>query len=472
MKFKEMLEAIKRKFMIRAAFAVTIVFMSCSFIFGGEERTPERPNIIIILIDALRRDHLGIYGYARDTTPNIDDFSHNAVVFQHAISQSSWTNPSVASLFSSLYPSTHGCVTYFSPDGKSIDAAFLDHKIITLAEALKEKGYATGGFVANHWICRRLQFDQGFDVFDPVNEQKPPASQVNEKALKWIAENRAKPFFVYLHYIDVHGAYVPPAPYDSLFKSSEVREMSVAEQSKLDYLYLEGAKNNLNYYIDQYDGCVRYVDHHIGEFLRALKEFDLFDNTIIIITSDHGEAFFEHGFFYHGHSVYNEEIDIPLIIKFPESIRFPDNKHHRVELIDVTATIFSLVQYHCPYPVDGWDLLKKSNRALARRAVFSQFITAKKQKSSKTAIIKDNLKAIYKMHEKKVVELYDLREDDEERNNTAGIEKDKAEKLETMIDSWIMQKDHKKRKLDLRKSTVTIEDKAKINQLRALGYIQ
>jgi len=458
--------------MIRAALAVTMVFMSCSFIFGSEKRTPERPNIIIILIDALRRDHLGIYGYSRDTTPNIDDFSHNAIVFQHAISQSSWTNPSIASLFSSLYPSTHGCVTYFSPDDKSIAAAFLDHKIITLAEALKEKGYATGGFVANHWICSRLQFDQGFDVFDSVNEQKPPASQVSEKALKWIAENRAKPFFAYLHYIDVHGAYASPAPYDSLFKSSEVREMSAAEQSRLDYLYLEGAGNNLNYYIDQYDGCIRYVDHHIGEFLRALKKFDLFDNTIIIITSDHGEAFFEHGFCYHGHSVYNEEIDIPLIIKFPESIRFPGSKHHRVELIDVTATIFSLVQYHCPYSVDGWDLLKKSSRALAKRAVFSQFITAKKQKSSRTAIIKDNLKAIYKMHERKVVELYDLREDEKEKNNIVSIETGKVRKLETMIDHWSIQKGRKRRKLNLRNSTVAIEDKEKINQLRSLGYIQ
>ncbi len=462
---------VKRIVFISATF---LTILCLSIVTINKIRAPRRPNVIILLIDALRKDHVGVYGYYRETTPNMDRFSQDAIVFQNAISQCSWTSPSIAALFSSLYPSTHGCVSY-SQQGAEVKADFLDHKIDTLAEILKEEGYETGAFVANHWICRRLQFDQGFDVFSPVNEKyKPRAPEVNEKAFKWISKNRMKPFFAYLHYMDVHGPYSPPPPYDSFFKSTEFRQMSRRERNRLRHLSVGRGKdkNNLNYYIDQYDGEIRYTDHHIGEFLERLRRYDLLDNTIVIITSDHGEAFFEHGCCGHGWTLYNEEIDIPLVIKFPQSVKFPAVEHYRVELIDVTATILSILNLRLPYNPDGLNLQHTSNgKMLVHRSVFSEELSTIMKGPPEIAIIKDNYKATYSVNEQKVTELYELDEDKAEKSNIYNINRAKAKELETEVKSSLTQKSRKRKDLGLENSAVTLDGESR-NQLRSLGYVQ
>ncbi|MFC1752973.1 sulfatase [Thermoproteota archaeon] len=444
-----------------------------SLILIVQRNKAEQPNVIIILIDALRRDHLGVYGYYRNTTPNIDRFSQEAIVFQDAISQCPGTSPSVASLFTSLYSSFHGCISY-SDKGEEVKADFLNLKLETLAEMFKEKGYRTGAFVANHWICRRLQFDQGFDVFDPIDEVfKPLAFKLSEKAFQWINKDKAKPFFAYLHYMDVHGPYQPPPPYDSFFKSERVRQMSKKESDSLGYLSAgrERDKNDLNYYIDRYDGEIRYTDYHIGRFLEKLREHNLLENTIIVITADHGEAFFDHGFCDHGHTVYCEEINVPLIIKFPKSIKFPDVKDSRVALIDVAATIMRILNYCTSYNVEGLDLIDITNKeVLDSRSIYSQELST--VYPPKIALIKGGYKAVYFVEEQKVTELYNLIEDKLERKNIISGNRDMAKEFEGEIKYWLNIKSQKRIRYGLEEATVIIEDKERKDQLRSLGYIQ
>ncbi len=281
-------------YLIKIAFLLILlaVLLNLGIALDNKINRPAQPNVLMIVIDSLRKDHMKSYGYERMTTPQIDRFSEDAIIFQRAVSQCSWTAPSVATLFSSLYPSTHKLVGLDHEQLRDRPLQhLLDLKITTLAEMLKEKGYATGGFVANHvWISRNNQYDQGFDVFDPIDSTdfKPRAPRLNVKALDWITQNNSRPFFAYLHYMDVHEPYDPPAPYDTLFKSDTVLKVKSSEiaQLKSGHFFYETGSDDLNHYIDLYDGEISYVDHYIGRLLNQMQEDELLKNTIVIITSD------------------------------------------------------------------------------------------------------------------------------------------------------------------------------------------
>jgi len=294
-----------------------------------------QPNIIIIMIDALRKDHLSCYGYYRNTSPKIDEFAEDAIQFENTVSTCSWTSPSIASLFTSLYVSGHGLMTHSQ---KSTD--ILDLQFETLAEVLKKNGYMTSAFIANRWIREEFNYHQGFDTFEQVGGDipRPSAAAVKEKAVAWLKNKAKQPFFAYIHFMDVHGPYYPPYPYNTFFTSQNKRELTLQEYTKLRYLKYEGQRD-LNFYINQYDGEIRYCDYNIGKIIQYLKEADLYDDSIIILTSDHGEAFFEHGECDHGFTLYNEEIRVPLIIRFPSSADSSINDRINPQLIDIGVTI-------------------------------------------------------------------------------------------------------------------------------------
>jgi arylsulfatase A-like enzyme len=434
-----------------------------------------KPNVIILLIDTLRKDHMSLYGYHRTTTPYLDKFAQDAQVFQNAITSCSWTSPAVASLFTGLYPSTHGCVS-FSSEGKEKIVDILDDRLVTFAEILKKNGYLTGAFVASPWICKRLQFDAGFDVFDPIAQKfKPRAHEVNRKALEWISQNRDNPFFVYLHYMDVHGPYRPPEPYDRFFSSDNVRSMSSEETERLNYLSdgREKDKNDLNFYIDRYDGEIRYCDHHIEKLIDRLNDYGLLENSIVVITADHGEAFFDHGFCDHGWSLYNEEIDIPLIIKFPET-KIPSHiDRSKVELVDIYSSILPHINCKLPYKTDGKNLFKRSGYKQGdSRAVFSEEPSNKMLGPPKIAMMFDEFKAIYMVNKRKVTELYDLKKDYPENNNLVNIFKETNQEFEQKIMSWQKERQKQRKKLKLGALSVSFQDAYEIERLESLGYIR
>ncbi len=430
-----------------------------------------RPNIIIILIDALRKDHLGCYGYFRDTSPNIDAFARDAIKFEETICTCSWTSPSIASLFTSLYVSSHGLMTHSQ---KSSD--ILDLRFETLAEALKREGYVTSAFVANRWIREEFNYHQGFDVFEQVGGDipRPSGALVREKAMKWLQGKPKRPFFLYIHFMDVHGPYIPPYPYNTLFKSEKMRELTPQEYMKLRYLKVEG-QMDLNFYINQYDGEIRYCDYHIGKIIQYLKSEDLFEKSIIIITSDHGEAFFEHGACDHGFTLYNEEIKVPLLMRLPESMDSEININIKPQLIDIGVTILDIIGTEFPYEVDGLSLVshgKKRMKEQVRKTIYSEEYM---KGFPKVAMIEEDMKYIYHIPQEKIVEIYNLSKDEgEEENlltNDALISSNDQNQKEKDILTWLHLREAQRNRISEKREQAEIDPRT-LEQLKSLGYIQ
>jgi len=438
-----------------------------------------RVNVFIIVIDALRKDHVGVYGYGRNTTPNIDRFARAATVFTNAVSECSWTHPAVASLFTSLPPSVHGVSSYHM-DKTGVKTDILNPKLLTLAEAMKENGYHTGAFVANHWISERNAFHQGFDVFDPVApEFKPPAEKVTKKALKWITENREEPIFAYLHYFDPHGPYQPPPPYDQAFTTRPPRPFIEKGAHTIDTLsggYLsagrEKDRGNLSYYLDLYDGAILYADAQIGLLLDGLRKLDLYDNSLVVIVSDHGEAFFEHSTFDHGFTVYSEEINIPLIVKFPPPSPPRGGNGTAVSLADIGPTVLAAagVRYHSFGAGRNLAELIKAEEQ-ENKELFSEELSPFMKGPAKVSLIEGKMKAIYRHASGTVEELYDLEKDPGEKKNLLKKQPGIAAQMEKKIERRLKAGEDEREKRGLDRASTIIKDSERIEQLKSLGYI-
>lgn len=277
-------------------FAITISFPACDFL------KDKKPNVVVIMIDTLRADHLGFNGYERNTSPVIDKFAAENLNCKRNFTPAPWTPAAIASLFTGLYPSAHGMMPPNGRDEAAKKSIRLASGWTTMAELFKNNGYYTEGFSPNPWITEGFGFKQGFDVF-PYKE-RAIAEEVNKYAKasveKWKKEAADKPLFLYLHYLDPHDPYKPPVPYDTMFsgplKSAEYPERQVDM-------------------IGRYDGEIRYTDAMLGELFDYLKAEKIYDDAIVVLLADHGEQFVEHGSQGHGHNVYTEETFVPLIFK-------------------------------------------------------------------------------------------------------------------------------------------------------------
>ncbi len=292
------------------------------------------PLLIVYLVDTLRADHTTPYGYERDTTPHLARFAKDAVLFETAIAQASWTKPSVASLFTALLPGRHRAV-------QLRDALDLGH--VTVAEMLSTKGYATGAAIANSVIYSKGgNFEQGFDYFAGLHGEgdRPSklveAAKVVDAALGWIDSRRGLPAFLYVHTMDPHVPYAPPPPFDRKFPPHPV-EGHPGVDPRTD------AKEpaDRERLIAQYDGDIAYGDQEFGRFVAALKERGLYQRATIIFLSDHGEEFLDHGKWLHGRSVFDELIRVPLLVKFPDQRDGGQRVAEMVQVVDVVPTLLA-----------------------------------------------------------------------------------------------------------------------------------
>jgi arylsulfatase A-like enzyme len=303
----------------------------------------DAPLVIIYLVDTLRADHTGPYGYARDTTPALNAFARDAVVFETAVSQASWTKPSVASLMTSLLPGQHRAVQLRDP---------LDPKLNTLAKRLEEKGYATGAAIANSVIyAEGTNFDQGFDFYAGLHgpHNRPSklveAAAVVDAALSWLDARRGFPTFLYVHTMEPHVPYSPTPPFDRKFEPFATPDHP-ATDPRTDF------KEPLDRerMIARYDGKIAYGDQEFGRFIRGLKERGIYDRAFVIFLADHGEEFEDHGQWLHGRSVFDELIHIPLIIKFPGGANAGRRIKPQVQEVDVLPTILASQGMAVPRP--------------------------------------------------------------------------------------------------------------------------
>jgi len=301
------------------------------------------PLVIVYLVDTLRADHTTPYGYKRRTTPELEKFATDAVVFENGIAHASWTKPSVASLMTSRLPSRHHAVQLRDP---------LDSGQVTMAEMLDAKGFATGAVIANSVIYDRdSNFQQGFDVFAGLHGLEGERSKVVDtrlvvdRALEFLDSRRGLPTFLYVHTMDPHVPYSPPAPFDTMFEPK-----ATPGHSGMDPRYDFKEPLDRERLIAQYDGDIAYGDQQFGRFIDEVKKRGIYDDALIFFVGDHGEEFQDHGGWLHGRSVFDELIHVPMIVKFAGNQGARSRIPQMVALSDVLPTILEAVGMPVPDP--------------------------------------------------------------------------------------------------------------------------
>jgi arylsulfatase A-like enzyme len=302
-----------------------------------------QPIAIVYLVDTLRADHTQVYGYERDTTPELLKFAQDAVVFDQAIAQASWTKPAVASVLTSLLPGHHRAVQLRDP---------LDADLLTLPEMLGSKGYATGAAIANSVIYGAgTQFEQGFDHFAGLHgaENRPSklveAAGVVDEALRFLDRRRGFPTFLYVHTMDPHVPYEPPAPFDTKYEPHATPDHPGVDP-RTDYKEPIDRERM----IARYDGDIAYGDREFGRFVRELKARGLYDRALVVFMADHGEEFLDHGKWLHGKSVFDELVHVPLIVKFPKGQDAGRHVTTQVRAVDVLPTVLQTLGLPVPAP--------------------------------------------------------------------------------------------------------------------------
>jgi arylsulfatase A-like enzyme/glycosyltransferase involved in cell wall biosynthesis len=357
-------------------------------------------GIILISLDTLRADHLGCYGYPRATSPHLDALAKEGIFFKYAFSPSSFTLPAHASIFTGKYPSHHS-IGFAQGQGK------LDTDIdITLAERLNELNYNSAAFVSSIALRKETNLNAGFTLYDDdqtSHERNRPeilrrdCTDTTKRVMDWLDGNYQKSFFLFIHYMDAHGAYVCPEPYSRLFPEDNVSGLKRTLETIVpnfrpiggipEYQVLDSRgdkkttsfEKNVGYYISQYDGCIRYLDDSIGILLEKMRHLGIYDDTLMIITSDHGEAFGENDiYFFHGITVTREQIAVPLIVK-PHKAWAPKNRviDVPVSTLDIMPTLLALCDKSPVSPeMEGSSLVKiieeKSDIVIQSRVLMSE----------------------------------------------------------------------------------------------------
>ncbi len=428
------------------------------------EAASERPNVIVVLGDAFRADKTGPYGYtARDTTPNLDRFSKRSTVFTNAIAPNAWTVPSVASLFTQVEPQAHRVLRYQVGERVEMDTMSLDHQ--TLAEQFQASGYTTASLLKSMVIDSSRGFSQGFDhyeVVEGVQAHGVSGAQLTDRAISWIeAQEGDEPFFLYLHYMDPHSPYVAPEPQYSKYAAGYTGSLTGLHNEVVPFQKgeREPTAADVQHLRDLYDAEVEYWDLQFGRLMRHLVSSGIDDNTIVVVTGDHGEAFYEHGQFFHG-NLYQENLVVPLIVKVPgqQGRRVDDY----VAVIDLGATVADLAGVE---RVDYWQSHSQAAAVRGGKAIADNVYA--EYASQKAVYTPRGLKLILGDGP---VKLYDLREDPLEQRDLAEARPADVERLRKIaVDRFQAGK-----ALAVRfEATETQElSDEQVEALRALGYIE
>lgn len=323
-------------------------------------KTTEKPaaphwNVLLISIDSLRSDHLSCYGYSRPTSPNIDKLAASGTLFEQMISSSAWTLPAHASMFTGLAESVHGAIDpqHRLPDSRP-----------TLAAILKGAGYTTAGYFSGPFLHPVFGLGRGFDRYidcssyadrsaataskdgtidsrdiDDASHRDITSPRVYEQARAFLNEKRTQPFFLFVHLWDVHYDYIPPAPYDRKFDPDYKGTINGENFFDNPAVNARMPRRDLDHLIALYDGEIAWTDEHVGKILAELDRLDLARNTLVVLTSDHGTAFFDHLMKGHRNSLFEELIHIPLIVRLPGSVRQTPRIAAQTRMIDIAPTI-------------------------------------------------------------------------------------------------------------------------------------
>jgi arylsulfatase A-like enzyme len=400
-----------------------------------------RYNIILVVVDALRPDHLGCYGYQRETSPEIDKIAEEGVKFDKVLSQSSWTKPAVASLLTSTYPEVHGV--------KKIGDV-LGYQDTSLPTMLRQNGYVTGCIQTNPFLTAESGFHEGFDHYVEIYDKapgvyKPPVQKAVKTAFDWLDHFWKDPFFLYLHLLDTHNPYTPPEPF---------RGFGNEEQ-------------------DLFDGEIRSVDFHIGLLRDYICQKRIQEKTVLVITADHGEEFQEHGHQYHAKHLYEEVLRVPLIISLPAVLSSGLSIPTQVRSVDIVPTILEILGFPPLETHQGESLVPLLNTGPSPdRPSVSQIGEDEDSPAGEGEIIALNTgdhKLIW--HKKDdTKELYHLTNDPEEKHNVAAEDEEMSRVLQSQLQQLIHTPEEKPFHHKAKPREVKFDEDVLV-RLRALGYI-
>ncbi|MHB0935141.1 MAG: sulfatase [Armatimonadota bacterium] len=431
----------------------------------------DQPNIIFIMVDTLRADHVGCYGYDLPTTPNIDRFAREATRFEQAIAPSSWTVWSVNSIMTSQYPdvifSSHQAA--LKKKGADLRQPMMSGmagaplRYTTLAEVLQDRGYATNAVVSNPWLQKEQGNAQGYAWYDDSASRlnttcDNTSPRVNEVAIKRLAELEDRPFFMYLVYMDPHGPYLQHDGF-RFQDSSQDRHIEAALPKTVTGLQRAERRDALR----RYNSEIAYTDAAVGRFLDELKRRKLYDDALIVFFSDHGEEFREHGGTDHMKTVYQEVISVPLIIKFPRQ-RAARTVPGRFQLLDLYPSVLATLQYDgAPFGLQGNAVKLPGLLRSMNQPVFSATTTTMR-------CVLDGERKYLNREEPRMEECYDLAADPLEQHNLGpAAGKDLREKFA----AW----DERNQLLEARNAVAgqqgitTSLSQRLVKQLQAIGYL-
>ncbi|UCG32198.1 MAG: sulfatase [Phycisphaerales bacterium] len=414
---------------------------------------PSDTNVVLVTVDTLRADRLGLYGYDRPTSPFLDELAGESVVFDRMFAQSSFTPPSHASIFTSLYVRQHGLLTW----------NWLDEGHVTLAEVLREAGYTTGA-VANLGLLLQHNLGQGFEHRDQKDDG---AERINLRAKQWLASIRGQKFFLWVHYFDVHAPYARHPGYERYFNEHHNpavgRHMRYYNSEPATRRELRMTEADVAFIKDRYDGGVAFVDRALLGLVAELKALDVWDRTLLVVTSDHGESLDEHHpmYFTHDPFLYDAVIRIPAVIRFPGGRFGGARVRGMVESVDLAPTILSYLGLAIPLAFEGRDLMPMfRGQSEGREVVFSESWGWRTIKSIRT----ERWKLLWKIKADRF-KLYDLEADAGELRDVSAEHPEVTERLKARLLKWA----------DVEENPVRENpelDEEMRERLRSLGYMR
>ncbi len=456
----------------------------------------ERVNVLLVVLDCARADHLSCYGYGRPTTPFLDQVAHEGVRFQHAITTAPWTLPSHASLFTGLFPSTHGATD---------EHRFLSSQHTLLPEYLKGAGYRTGVFCANPWVSPETGFGRGVDHFETQRHRSrllrraqfywrqlgdrllrrvdSGARRSNRALLRWLAASD-EPFFAFVHYNEPHLRFDPPPPYDVMFlppgiSRERVRQVN-QDSNKLIAGYAGMTDEDFAILAALYDGELRYADARLQEIADALRRSDRWDRTLVIVTADHGENLGEHHMMGHQWVLFDTLLRIPLILRCPSQVPQGFVVEELAQPTDIVPTILKLTGLsNGGGPTQGRPLISDgratpgpaftiSERFRPNMAAFRQRyprFDTRPYDVRQIAIRTKREKFVW--HSDEANEFYDLLADAGEARNLIEHEAARADALRSQLFDWLAALDRP----EFQDSGPALNALMR-EQLRDMGYIE
>jgi len=436
----------------------------------------ERPSFVVLLVDTLRADYLGAYGFDGSISPNLDRLAAESLLFENCFANAPWTKPSIATLFTSLPPAVHGVTGMGKPtwSGEGALTQVLPEEAETIAERFQGAGYRTAAFVANPFISPRYGFSQGFEVF----ERKEKTEALLTSARQWLAErvsDREAPFFLYLHVMDVHG------PYDAARRDFEAilrqmdrglsRTLTEEEYTRIpEYLRetewaAEEERYRLRSWRAKYGAGIHAFDRRIGPFLEELRTSGLLDRAYFVLTSDHGEELMEHGGWNHGNNLYDHQLHVPLLIRKPLAEDAGRRLASLVSLVDLMPTLSAVGGLAPPAGILGRDfstLLRGGSDAEAT-AIFAGAVN---ENPGIQGVRTLSHKLIWD-EERGELELYDMLSDPKECRDLSEEDRPTVARMKTYLRETLERNEARGA---LAPEAIPMDDELR-DRLKALGYV-